>query len=300
MTPPIRMVSVPVEPTGPYSAEFGAIHHEAERGYLFSIHPESAAKEVARALNHAAAVEAAATAAPVREEGGAVAELIEAAEECLRLGNSTCEDTPENRKRCRARSRLMKLTTPKAIIAALATREEAPACKKCGGKGYTQYEGGEGEGYPSRPEIEACSCREEAPAEAGEWITGEALHEIMASFEGQADVSEIAAKINAAIALRAQPQAREEAQPVHALEIVRDPTVEGAKRFVGVTTPPAPEAEKLRVAVEALEKIASYRVTKLSCDSWADTYSGGHSAASERDADIADQALATLQQEGRK
>lgn len=40
----------------------------------------------------------------------------------------------------------------------------APACKTCGGKGYTEYEGGEGEGYPSRPEIEACSCREEAPA----------------------------------------------------------------------------------------------------------------------------------------
>ncbi|GEM_PF-2957667 len=53
-------------------------------------------------------------------------------------------------------------------IDALATREEAPACKKCGDKGYTEYEGGGGEGYPSRPEIEACSCREEAPAEARE------------------------------------------------------------------------------------------------------------------------------------
>lgn len=51
---------------------------------------------------------------------------------------------------------------------ALATREEAPACKKCGGKGYTEHEDGEGEGYPSRPEIEACSCRKEAPAEAGD------------------------------------------------------------------------------------------------------------------------------------
>lgn len=42
----------------------------------------------------------------------------------------------------------------------------ALACKNCGGKGYTEHEGGEGEGYPSRPETEACACREEAPAEA--------------------------------------------------------------------------------------------------------------------------------------
>lgn len=46
--------------------------------------------------------------------------------------------------------------------AGLGDREEAPACLNCGGKGYTEYEGGDGEGYPSRPEIEACSCREEA------------------------------------------------------------------------------------------------------------------------------------------
>lgn len=58
-TAPNPMVSVPVEPTGPYRAEFGAIHHQADAGFLFSIHPESAAKEVARAMNHAFAVEAA-------------------------------------------------------------------------------------------------------------------------------------------------------------------------------------------------------------------------------------------------
>ncbi|SPU44280.1 hypothetical protein [Brevundimonas diminuta] len=60
-------------------------------------------------------------------EGGAALELIEAAKECLRLGRSTGEDTPENRKRARAQYRLNQLTTPKNIIAALATREEAPA-----------------------------------------------------------------------------------------------------------------------------------------------------------------------------
>lgn len=66
-------------------------------------------------------------------------------------------------------SHLIELTPAeiRKLIAALATREEAPACKKCGGKGYTEHEGGEGEGYPSRPEIEACSCRAQPQASSG-------------------------------------------------------------------------------------------------------------------------------------
>lgn len=54
---------------------------------------------------------------------------------------------------------------------ALAAREEVQACKKCSGKGYTEHEGGEGEGYPSRPEIEACSCREDAQPVSGLTVT---------------------------------------------------------------------------------------------------------------------------------
>lgn len=46
-------------------------------------------------------------------------EVLLAALECERLGPSNCTDTPENRERCRARSRLMQLTTPKTIVAAL-------------------------------------------------------------------------------------------------------------------------------------------------------------------------------------
>ncbi len=65
------------------------------------------------------------TAAPVREEGGAGMELIEAAKECLRLGRSTGEDTPENRKRARAQYRLNQLTTPANIIAAVRAQPQA-------------------------------------------------------------------------------------------------------------------------------------------------------------------------------
>lgn len=110
----------------------------------------------------------------------------------------------------------------------------------------------------------------EAPAEAGEWITGDQLHEIMQSFTGRADVSEIAAKINAAIALRAQPQAREEAQPVTGMRVhlVRDKVygdlaIRHWASIGGLTEgehilylhPPAPSADKLRDAV--LEEAAA-------------------------------------------
>lgn len=89
--------------------------------------PEASAKQFAgfiadRVLKALATREEAPT-----PEGGAVSELIEAAKDCQRLGRSTGEDTPENRKRARAQYRLNQLTTPKAILAALATREEAPA-----------------------------------------------------------------------------------------------------------------------------------------------------------------------------
>lgn len=39
-------------------------------------------------------------------------------------------------------------------------------CAACGGKGYVEDEGGEGEGYPSKPEIEACACTAPARPEA--------------------------------------------------------------------------------------------------------------------------------------
>nr|WP_313425320.1 hypothetical protein [Brevundimonas diminuta] len=127
-------------------------------------------------------------------------------------------------------------------------REEAPACKKCSGKGYTEHEGGEGEGYPSRPEIEACSCREEAPAptcqRCGGEIAGWCCQNCPAEFrenddgvlifddrEAPEDAERVVVKTPCEHCLRqtsvtpeslasyrdtigAQPQAREDAQPV--------------------------------------------------------------------------------------
>lgn len=42
---------------GPYYAEFGAIHHEDVRGFLFTVSPPEVADEVARSLNVAEQVE---------------------------------------------------------------------------------------------------------------------------------------------------------------------------------------------------------------------------------------------------
>ncbi|MCO8030098.1 hypothetical protein NI454_09055 [Brevundimonas diminuta] len=169
--------------------------------------------------------------------------------------------------------------------------------------------------------LTAAPVREEAPAETGEWITGNALHEIMASFDGQADVSEIATKINAAIALRAQPQAREDAQPVAVTIFCPEcslPHVDEGEwattrhhkthqcqgcghewrpfpfATVGVphpTSSPAPEAEKLR---SALADLASWFTKPVQGERglvWV-------IPAGERGADDAvSEALAALQQD---
>ena len=52
--------------TGPYRAEFGAIHYEGQRGFLFTVSPASCADEVAKALNTYARL---ASAEPDRAEG---------------------------------------------------------------------------------------------------------------------------------------------------------------------------------------------------------------------------------------
>lgn len=46
-------MSAPKHFRGPYRAEFGAIHHEAERGFLFAVEPAHVADMVADAQNKA-------------------------------------------------------------------------------------------------------------------------------------------------------------------------------------------------------------------------------------------------------
>jgi ferredoxin len=208
-------------------------------------------------------------AAPVREEGGAVLELIEAAKECVRLGRSTGEDTPENRKRCRAQYRLNQLTTPKNIIAALATREEAPA-----------EAGEDDDGDIPWPDTRLSN----------------ALHKHFSELHGldNEDASnEVHGVLEVIKALRAQPQAREEAQPVQC----HHEAYQGYCAHCGVKiingfavkprTPHAPEAEKLR------EWFADI---KSAADSFRDCEGDevAHQVIMR-----CDQALAALQQEGR-
>lgn len=63
MTPDTRLV-----PDGPYRAEFGAIHHEDQAGFLFTVTPTAFADDVAHALNVNAML-AAAPALPAAEAG---------------------------------------------------------------------------------------------------------------------------------------------------------------------------------------------------------------------------------------
>lgn len=115
-------------------------------------------------------------------------------------------------------------------------------------------------------------------------------------------------------ALRAQPQAREEAQPV--AWVVRKGLSTGSLFYTErgqnadlpdgtllYTTPPAPEAENLRVAVEALEK-ASRAISEQYALAQAeyhhlDTVASKHDKIVQEGRRAIREALAALQQEGR-
>ena len=318
MTPHIRMVSVPVASI------------EEVRDLLMERLHGSPARSPAH--NARLCVEAMLTAAPVLEEGGAVRyrHKKRGTEYTLigvgRAQGELQDDDPVVLYRgddggLWVRHQVEFCDGRFEEIPALATREEAPACKKCGGKGYVEYEGGEGEGYPSRPETEACGCREEPPAEAGGWRDmKEEIEEVSAAlmtdgsaiayFEAQRRMAAFKAMrgveadqravnyIDAALsALRAQPQAREEAQPVWGYayrqaefggvtitpkpgwqlwpmttdvdrRCIEDMRSQGSRYDLQpLYTHPAPDV--LRVAVEALEKIKLQRDVGLGTQSIA-------------------------------
>lgn len=154
--------------------------------------------------------------------------------------------------------------------AALATREEAPApCKSCNGSGMDA-----GSRFNRCPD-----CREEAPAEAGEYAEVAAFVEAMsAKATDEVRVLDIVVPVKAIRSLlRAQPQAREDVQPVAWTEDMERERREAdyergfqhGKEAVRDYTHPAPDA--LRVAVEALTEIRDGMLAArrdISVDDW--------------------------------
>jgi len=188
------------------------------------------------------------------------------------------------------------------LLASPPAREEAPACDNCGGKGYTEHEGGDGEGWPSKPEIEACGVCEEAPAEgAGEridwqaqdavagalhsilpldvdWqhmrIAGRAFVDTLNALRNRTSEPEAGAEAFDPVAFRAKVEAGWDAPPIETrlmgfadwiswcLDGKFDWRTTSPKFLAGmrddltIAAHPAPAtADKLRVAVEALEAI---------------------------------------------
>lgn len=202
---------------------------------------------------------------------------------------------------------------------------ELPECQTCGGTGKIEeaarMEGAnkhsacirtcddcDGCGFAPDDEPAALATREEAPAEAGEFSDALLAFLFRHGIKVALDVSEIEALRQTA--LRAQPPAREDAQPVASAYRVRpemnDPeewTLMHPERAFDyldrpgwetqpLYTHPAPDA--LRVAVEALEKIKRGEVTvfddELQCNVVA-------SMDGEEASEIASEALAALQAE---
>jgi len=234
------------------------------------------------------------TAAPVREEGGAVDDAVKIATDLhhayeqliyglpkyLEAENLTDEENM-------IREAWITLDVTAHRLAALATREEAPA------------EAGEEwkrEDYGNSTLLYTLKQKG--------WSKGEPImvndKTVRVEFDGDREPV-ITAVLSA---LRAQPQAREEAQPVcleiplsNHMRVTLEYDADGSRTAMlwneanepiadgeapALTTPPASEAEKLRAAVQALDKIGN----------------GGVYFAAGDMRDLALQALAAQQQEG--
>ncbi len=286
MTPPIRMVSVPVEPTEAMWEAASKAWHDHDRPYTFDC-----TKAAFRAML---------TAAPVREEGGAVREALkEAAAALSYIGSNEFKVQPDDAGPGGSGRKSWSRTMVETVSFAKRKGAEAKS---------------------------ALATREEAPAEAGEsplvdWFS----RFVEAHQEGCGPDTDalIACLDRVRDSYRAQPQAREEAQPV-AVKALVDAALTyisgvgyapgfgpvgklheaawAVKRSPLYTTPPAPEAEKLRVAVEA-EQLGTALADLVS---WFTKPVQGERGlvwvipAGQQGADDAvAQALAALQQEGR-
>lgn len=259
MTPPIRMVSVPVELIERVQEEFRLIRSK----------DTDAVYDTTLRLDLRLAI----TAAPVREEGGVVLAKRVSPGEAI---NRAVGDEVLTAKA------LESITTAGWVFAHkddIATREVAPAEA---GALVSQIDA-----LLAIPEANLSS---RIPYLARELLERSAKH------------------------LRAQPPAREEAQPV--AWVVRKGLSTGSLFYTErgqnadlpdgtllYTTPPAPEAENLRVAVEALEKAsraisAQYALAQAEYHH-LDTVASKHDKIVQEGRRAIREALAALQQEGR-
>ncbi|MEN5147215.1 hypothetical protein [Brevundimonas diminuta] len=296
MTPPIRMVSVPVD-------EYGRLIEVCNGliGELSDPGTEAlAAVYCAERILHIAL-----TAAPVREEGGAVdADTIlemaaKAVEDHQKIGREWIKGSlwDDLTREASARIRALKADVraqPPALTTAFMTRAKhlLDLAEKAEDDAL---EGDEGCVWPvealrvAYTDLSALATREEAPAEAGEaflsWLEREideescdigATHQEGGSATERersrlVTLSDVRAKY---LALRAQPPAREDAQPVapwgHAVKFGangwgfaddEDPDAIDALKadpeyqVLALYTHPVPDA--LRVAVEALAELSN-------------------------------------------
>lgn len=235
MTTPIRMVSVPVKPTESMIAEGDAVMR-GRYGCCFEVEPIWSAML---------------SAAPVREEGGAVRAWM--------FRESPSERWHVTMDRRSVDEYLKAFSTAEVHPLAIATREEAPVreCDDCGSPLNS-----DGECTRDLAEREAddraeAVYREEALAAAGEvdedWILG-LIGEAVCMAEDQEredesdeEICRIAESVLNAIRpyLRAQPPAREDAK------VCYDCATDRPHRMTEACTHPAPDA--LRAAVEKLE-----------------------------------------------
>lgn len=221
MTPPIRMVSVPVEPTE-------AMLEAAEKIGMIMAGSDMSLPDMTLYLWSAML-----TAAPVREEGGAVDDVVKIATDL-----------------CHAYEQLI-YGLPKYLDAENLTDEENMIREAWITLDVTAHR------------LAALATREEAPAKAGERAVGTIAH----VSNGRSELPELIAS-----ALRAQPQAREEAPPVcleiplsNHMKVTLEYDPDGSRTAMlwneanepiadgeapALTTPPAPGADKLRVALD--------------------------------------------------
>nr|MCB7500356.1 hypothetical protein [Enterobacter roggenkampii] len=269
MTPPIRMVSVPVEPTEAMWKAASEVWEGHERPYTFDCTKAAFRAMLAAApVREGGAVDAAWRQSFIAdEEEGPVSGVVIDLPDGSQIWTGDCSNTlldSMGDERPDESGQFLTVAIkgrPTRVVASVANTEDGIAL--------------------ARALAAALATREEAPAEAGEqwlwripgrgWVLCDREDDVVR--EARVNDAWVETEVVALSARLAQPQAREEAQPVAKVVSAHgDPEAFGEREIEVLTdlrcipyntplytTPPAPEAEKLRVAVEALTLIADVK-----------------------------------------